>query len=520
MTHDLDTERLLLAAVLRLPFDNLAPHLETLTPDHFTDPDLGACFPVVFEAKRENPHLGVYVLQTRLAPNHQALIEEALNAFDRYERRDGPLTLPDIHALAQLLHTHRVQRLAHLQTASALQALAAGDTDTCVDQFRELLGLFYEPPPATDPYQDHLPDALEAERSRALEGKGFAIHPQIDALLRERKDWAGEIILLGAQSKSGKTRMLLWIIAQMLRSELERNPASEHQWVIYNSEMTRASLLHILERSLGDQHAALATSTTPSGRPRLLWRAKDNYFTTVARTTSYTPAARLAAIHRDLTIWARANCATATASGLPVADCHFAAVAFDYATSLFSDSVDFSTCTRFARQMDLHLRAFDPDFYLIPSPHREAYRGLPTMVITLEQVTMRSEATRHKVSEGLQPPHCSHINGPRAQYEGATAFFMLGRDFEGRHFPSSHAVLGLSGRACKEHVFALRFGDDGVFTLQATPLDRPTAPTNPGNTRLLRLNDACYVARPPAVQNTPGDPRMSSAAFLSLPRLF
>ncbi|MCK2240654.1 MULTISPECIES: DnaB-like helicase C-terminal domain-containing protein [unclassified Crossiella] len=516
-----DREELLLAACLvREP--SLAEGRTGLVVrgvEEFVDPGLGRAFDRLREIRATHPQLAAVGIRYNLDQGLHPHLDRALAAWDSEAEQRHP-QLPACPDEVEVLAALVSRGARHRRFDTLIRAIAhhyrSGDNDRAAESVHELLDLVRTDDDqwvAANPYAEHAAEILRREMEVHGTGRGFPVHPELDVLLHQRADWQGELVLLGARTKVGKTALACWWASRLVGSA--GTVAPESQVVFFCTEMTRAELLARIQQYLPDPEQIF--SPTPLGRPRFLLFGKEFF----ARTGS-DPDKRLAAFKAEIRRFAVANLRWSEQHGLPVADCWLAGVFVDYLTSMLAAGNDFTVCEEFIRGADTSLRVFDPGWFGLGGRQFTELAGLPSNVMVCEQVNARREPIPKVTTDlrtgqthrpPLEPPAPTEVNGARSTFETASVFCMLARDHEGRIHPPEQAVLRVSGRSVATRQLPLRFvggkfefpGDPAPAHEQAAvdQVEEPSVdPAAEHAARLWLLPS--YVVSPPATEHTDG----------------
>lgn len=513
-----DEELLLTAGLVREPaMADGHTHLVSSGGEEFADTDLGTLFDRLREIRAASPDLSGIGIRYNLDPALHLPLDRALAAWDREaEQRHPqlPVCADEIEMLAASINRrwrHRtVERLAGLMQ----HHYRSGDNDRAGEiatEIRSLVRTHDDQWEDNDPYADHTLEVLHAELAAADNGRGFSVHPKLDSLLHRRSDWRGELILLAAKTKVGKSRLAGWWAVRLMLSASQLAP--EAQVVIFCTEMERPEITQMLTDYLAvGQHVM---TNTPKGRPRFLLFGKE-FFGKVGTDVQN----RLRAVNAEIRRFASANLNWARHHDLDVADCWFAGIFVDYLTSMLAVRNDFSVCEEFVRGVDTSLRVFDPGWFGLDLRRFGELVGLRCNVVVCEQVNARRETagrvtvdphTGQASGPPLDPPAPTEINGARSTFEVATVYCMLARDWEGKIHPVEHAVMRISGRSAATREMTLRFvgglfeipggeapTDHATSTARTLPNDSPDAAAAEPDQRDWVWTLPCYVLAPPA----------------------
>ncbi|WHT22535.1 hypothetical protein N8J89_16165 [Crossiella sp. CA-258035] len=475
--------------------------------EEFIDLELGALFDQLRAIRDTRPQLtglGIrYTVETDLHP----ALDRALAWWDREANQLHPL-LPtvaeEVALLARAIHARWRERQIEATFATARHAYRNGEHDQAGEQvvkLGELMSTGDDPVDNINPYTEHTPEVLTAELAELSTGSGLAVHPRLDALLHHRADWRDELVLLGAKTKVGKTRLAGWWISRICASAAHTRP--EAQQLVFCTELTRAELLAMLQDY--QQPDSPLRQPTPHGRPRLLLFGKE-FFARVGGD----PPARLRAMKNELRTFAAANLHWAHRHHLAVADCWFAGIVIDYLTSMLAAANDFATCEELVRGLDTSMRIFNPGWVGLDAHRFGELAGLHCNVVVCEQVNARREPpSKITVDQRtgkihrppLDPPSPTEINGARSTFETATVYLMLARDPDGRANPPEEAVLRVSGRSVASAEFPLRFHNGTFHLAETSPPATVAAHPTP---REHVWTTPPYVLAPPAVLRPDG----------------
>ncbi|MCK2240980.1 MULTISPECIES: hypothetical protein [unclassified Crossiella] len=490
--------------------------------EEFTDAELGQLFDRLRAIRETHPQLTGVGIRYNLEPDLHAVLDRALAWWDQEANQTHP-RLPAVADEVEMAASAVNRRWRKRQIASVAAEVqhryASGDHDGAGElaaELREMVRTSGEAWEEVDPYAEHTGDALIADLAHQATGRGLAVHPRLDALLHHRTDWLGELVLLGAKTKVGKTRLAGWWASRIADSAERTCP--EAQVMFFCTELTRAELVALVQGYCPDGH--LLFDPTPGGRPRMLLFGKE-FFARIGGD----PQARLRAVKTELRRFAAANLRWAQRHDLVAADCWFAGIIIDYLTSMLSSGNDFATCEEFVRGVDTSLRVFDPGWLGLDSARFADLAGLHCTVLVCEQVNARREPPARVTVDPrtgkthrppLDPPSPTEINGARSTFETATVYLMLARDPDGRVHPPEQAVLRVSGRSVASCEIPLRFGG-GVFEVlgdapssarqsesarqsdERRPVPKPTVAAEPEPTLHERVwAIPAYVLAPPA----------------------
>ncbi|MGO1053075.1 hypothetical protein [Crossiella sp. CA198] len=487
--------------------------------EEFADPGLGRAFDRLREIRSTHPHLATVGIRYNLDLGLHPHLDRALTAWDSEAEQRHP-QLPACPDEVEVLAALVSRRARHRRFDALIRTIAhhyrSGDNDRAGEAVHELLDVVRTDDDqwvAADPYAEHAAEILRQEMEVHGTGRGFPVHPELDILLHQRSDWLGELVLLGARTKVGKTALACWWATRLVLAAALVAP--ESQVVFFCTEMTRAELLGRLQQYLPDPEQVF--TPTPLGRPRFLLFGKEFF----ARAGS-DPAKRLAAFKAEIRRFAVANLRWSEHHGLPIADCWLAACFVDYLTSMLASGNDFTVCEEFIRGADTSLRVFDPGWFGLGGRQFTTLAGLSSNVMVCEQVNARREPTPrittdprtgHTHRPPLEPPAPTEVNGARSTFETASVFCMLARDHEGRIHPPEQAILRISGRSVATRQLTLRFvGGKFEFPGDPTPArELPAAelveevPVDQADEHVTRLwSLPSYVIAPPASEQVDG----------------
>ncbi|MBP2471148.1 hypothetical protein JOF53_000020 [Crossiella equi] len=523
-------ELLLIACLVRAP-ELAEGHTGSVVSgaEEFGDHTAGRTFDRIRAIREGYPQLAEVGVRYNLDAGLHPHLDRAIAAWDEEAERRHP-QLPgcadEVEVLAALVSRRYRHRRVEKLLKSVQHHYQSGANDRAGEDLQELRDLVLTDDDqwvATDPYAAHSAEVLRAELAAVGTGRGFPVHPTLDRLLHQRADWLGELVLLGARTKVGKTALACWWAARLVAAAAVVAP--EAQVVYFCTEMTRAELVTRLQRYLPTGQEV--GSATPLGRPKYLLFGKEFF----ARAGT-DPAKRLASVKSEIRRFAVANHRWADQHGLDVEQCWFAGCLVDYLTSMLAAGNDFSACEEFIRGADTSLRVFDPGWFGLGGRRYANLAGLPCNVIVCEQVNARREApqrvtvdhrTQQQVRPTLEPPAPTEINGARALFETASVFCMLARDYEGRVHPPEHAELRVSGRSVMTRQLSLKFVG-GIFQFPgevqvvvneqpaATAVPGPTEPVQEHEIRLWELPS--YVVQPPASPDLAGGLRVARAQWV------
>ncbi|MCO1581652.1 hypothetical protein M8C13_38480 [Crossiella sp. SN42] len=525
--HD---ESALVACLVREP--TLAAGRTTLVgsgTEEFVDRELGQLFDRLRTIRDTHPQLAGLGIRYNLDPELHVPLDRALAWWDREANQPHP-QLPVVPEEVEMVAAAVNRRWRHRQVdnlfATARHHYLSGAHEQAAEvaaELRELVRTSGERWEDTDPYAEHTADRLTAELVTHATGRGIAVHPRLDALLHHRTDWLAELVLLGAKTKVGKTRLAAWWAIQVATSAAHVFP--ETQVVFFCTELTRAEIVLLLQGYCPD--GRLLFEPTPAGRPRMLLFGKEFF----ARVGS-DPQARLRAVKTELRRFAAANLRWARQHELAVADCWFAGIVVDYLTSMLATGSDFSVCEEFVRGVDTSLRVFDPGWVGLDPARFAELTGQHCTVLVCEQVNARREPPPKVTVDSrtgkthrppLDPPAPTEINGARALFETASVYLMLARDPDGRVHPPEEAVLRVSGRSVASCEFPLRYAG-GIFELLGDSLPGTLAekaepdrlsPQRTSPVAVEPTEQQLLWARPPYVVAPPLSPQADGASGVS-----
>lgn len=501
-----------LAMAVRLPWSAIADYSaeRRISPERFASSARGDAFRQLVAARSDAPDATWFGLAGQLTPEAAGTVERALGAWDAMTRRRGGIepTAEDFRVVTLRIVQAGAIRAASLDADQAVDALRQRDAVAAAAAYeRATTGLRVVAADDRDPYAAHDPARIAAERASHRGGKGFPINPMFDRHLQDDV-LRGDLMVLGGPAKGGKTRLMLQVVLQAVLRDIDANPTSEHQVLIFALEMKWIEFFDLIAE-LGFPPHLLNTHT---GRPRFLVNAME-WFDTAGETS----AQRRSSIDREIGFLLAHNVRWAETHQLAVAETHFAFVVVDYVTAVFSPGVgnDYSEAQAFVNNCRRRLCRVDPTYYGVPGPDAPGLSGLPTNVVLIEQLNLRGEVIRAKGEDEprLRPASMEKLAGSKTMYERATVLLLFNRDPEGAVRPLHEVALSLFGRYVIPLQVYCTF-DQGRFRLPYDDTDDEIAPS-PRRRRRIRAAEAVYVPKPACERRDSGNV-ISLAGFIAV----